>query len=155
VKFSDTISGSASLLLGLSVIAYARTFPPMPGQDIGPGRFPILIGIGLALLGIGLIASGRRSGGPAVQLDDWMRRPRMALNFGLVVAGLVFYAAAVDRLGFLITASIFLAGLMLAFGVKRTVIVPLAIGVTLAIHLCFYTLLRVPLPWGLLEGIAW
>jgi putative tricarboxylic transport membrane protein len=26
---------------------------------------------------------------------------------------------------------------------------------TLAIHFCFYRLLRVPLPWGWLQPIAW
>jgi putative tricarboxylic transport membrane protein len=39
--------------------------------------------------------------------------------------------------------------------VPRLRIVPLALIVTFAIHYAFYTLLRVPLPWGVLEGIAW
>jgi hypothetical protein len=29
------------------------------------------------------------------------------------------------------------------------------VAVTLGLHLAFYSLLRVPLPWGWLEGIAW
>jgi putative tricarboxylic transport membrane protein len=33
--------------------------------------------------------------------------------------------------------------------------VPLAIVVTLLIHYVFYKLLRVPLPWGLLQKVAW
>ena len=28
-------------------------------------------------------------------------------------------------------------------------------SVTLIIHYVFYKLLRVPLPWGLLQGVAW
>jgi len=97
----------------------------------------------------------RARGGSWVVLDDWMRRPRMGLNFVLVVADLVFYALAVDRLGFFITGFLFLCVLFLAFGVARKWIVPVAGAVTLLIHYGFYSLLRVPLPWGLLEGIAW
>ena len=33
--------------------------------------------------------------------------------------------------------------------------VPLALAVTLVIHYAFYKLLKVPLPWGVLQGIAW
>ena len=32
---------------------------------------------------------------------------------------------------------------------------PVAIVVTLVIHYAFYKLLQVPLPWGVLQGIAW
>ena len=31
----------------------------------------------------------------------------------------------------------------------------LALVLTLAIHYCFYKLLKVPLPWGVLQSIAW
>jgi len=31
----------------------------------------------------------------------------------------------------------------------------LAVLLTLLIHFVFYKLLRVPLPWGLLQGVAW
>jgi putative tricarboxylic transport membrane protein len=35
--------------------------------------------------------------------------------------------------------------------------VALAVGVaaTLVIHTCFYKLLKVPLPWGVLQRFAW
>jgi putative tricarboxylic transport membrane protein len=32
---------------------------------------------------------------------------------------------------------------------------PLALVIVLVIHYSFYTLLGVPLPWGLLEPLAW
>jgi putative tricarboxylic transport membrane protein len=57
--------------------------------------------------------------------------------------------------GFFITAFIFLGTLCFAFGVPRKHIMPIAIGVPFVIHYAFYTLLRVPLPWGLLERLAW
>jgi putative tricarboxylic transport membrane protein len=79
----------------------------------------------------------------------------MLLHFALVVGDVLFYALVVDRLGFLITAFVFLSVLFLAFEVERKWIAPIAVVVTLGIHYGFYTLLRVPLPWGVLGGIAW
>jgi putative tricarboxylic transport membrane protein len=83
------------------------------------------------------------------------RDPRRHLRIALVLVSVVFYALLLGRLGFLITATLLLSILFAAFGVRRARILPLAAVVTLAIHFAFYTLLRVPLPWGLLEGIAW
>jgi putative tricarboxylic transport membrane protein len=50
---------------------------------------------------------------------------------------------------------VFLAGLMTVFGVPPRWTLPLAVGVTIAVHYVFYSWLRVPLPWGVLEGMAW
>lgn len=156
MRLNDTLTGLLILAFGLAVAAYARTFPPMPGQPVGPSLFPTLIGLVLAMLGAGLAAAGlRHRGARPVEIDDWVRRPRIVINFLSVVAALVFYAVAVDRLGFFITGFAFLSVLMLTFGVRRVWIAPLAAAVTLAMHYAFYTLLRVPLPWGLLENLAW
>ncbi|MBI4624232.1 MAG: tripartite tricarboxylate transporter TctB family protein [Verrucomicrobia bacterium] len=156
MRLNDTLSGWLMLILGLTIVACALTFPPMPGQNIGPALFPQIIGGGLAFCGVALVRSGRRAGGPAwVEMDDWVGRPRMVFNFALVVGALVFYALAVDTLGFFITGFVFLAGLFFSFGVRRRWIAPVAAAVTLALHFGFYTLLRVPLPWGWLERFAW
>lgn len=156
MRLTDTLAGALTAAFGLAVIAYASTFPPMPGQPIGPGFFPIVVGVGLVMFGVGLAASGRRRGERfAVVLDDWTRKPRMVRSGLAVVAALVFYALAVDRLGFFVTSVTLLAALFAAFGVARRRILPIAVVVTFALHYAFYTLLRVPLPWGVLEGVAW
>lgn len=156
MKLGDAASGLLAAALGVAVVLHARTFPPMPGQPVGPSLFPILVGAGLIVAGAALTLVGlRRPAGPFVEIEPWARRPRMLANFALVIADLLFYALAVDRLGFLITAVLFLTVLFLAFGVGRARILPLAAAVTFVIHYGFYTLLRVPLPWGVLEEIAW
>jgi putative tricarboxylic transport membrane protein len=155
MKLHQALSGLLVLIGGLAVVAEARTFPSLTGQRVGPAFFPIIVGAGLALCGAALIASGRATGRAWVEAGDWVRRPRMVFNFVLVFLDLVFYAFAVGRLGFFITAVLFLSAAMLAFGVPRRRILPLALAVTFVIHYAFYTLLRVPLPWGVLEGIAW
>lgn len=155
MKLNPTLSGLLVLIVGLGVVVQARSFPPATGQSIGPAFFPSLVGAGLILCGLALIRSGRHRGEPWIEAGEWMRRPRMILNLLLVFADLVFYAVAVSSLGFFITAVVFLSVLMIAFKVPPIRVVPLALTVTLIIHYAFYTILRVPLPWGVLEGVAW
>jgi putative tricarboxylic transport membrane protein len=156
MRLSDTVSGLLILCFGIAVALYSRTFPSIPGQDVGPGLFPTIIGAGFTLCGAVLAFAGGRQGSAAfIQTAEWVRRPRMVFNFLLVIADLVFYVLVIDALGFLVTGFIFLSALLLAFGVTRKWIVPSGVIVTLAIHYGFYTLLHVPLPWGVLEGIAW
>jgi putative tricarboxylic transport membrane protein len=151
----DRIAGLVVCALGASVAIYAQTFPPMPGQRIGPSFFPTIVGLLLAALGVALVASPGR--GPAAEPATASPAPsaRMRANFAAVVAVLLFYALAVDWLGFFITGTAFLATLMLMFGVRGRWILPVSVAVTVALHYGFYTVLRVPLPWGLLDAIAW
>ena len=62
---------------------------------------------------------------------------------------------AAPALGFIVTGIVLLSVLMWAFGARPVLIVPVAVVATLLIHLAFYKLLKVPLPWGLLQPIAW
>lgn len=153
MTIGDATSGLLAALIGVAVVVEALTFPPMPGQPIGPAVFPSIVGAGLIVAGAVLIVTSmRRRTATADALRDGTRP---TLNFALVLVGLLFYAFAVNRLGFLLTAAVFLSVLFLAFGVRRARILPIAIAVTLVVHYAFYTLLRVPLPWGVLEGLAW
>jgi putative tricarboxylic transport membrane protein len=156
MRVSDVLSGLVAAIFGIALMVYSRTFPPMPGQSIGPGLFPSIIGIGLIAFGVSLAVSARkRSDARWLAFDEWIDRPRMVLNFALVIADLIFYAMAVNHLGFFLTASIFVSVLWFTFGVSRRLIVPMAVVVTIVVHYMFYSVLRVPLPWGLLGGIAW
>ena len=85
----------------------------------------------------------------------WARAPRQRLGFAVLVGVNVFYLLAIDRLGFVLTGTVYLAALMWVLRVRASRIVPLALVLTLLIHYAFYKLLRVPLPWGVLQPIAW
>src|SRR5690606_42012505 len=119
------------------------------GQNIGPGLFPTIIGLGLGALGLLLIAGGRGTddAGPWVRLDDWVNRTLPRRSLAVVPAALVGWILIVYPAGFLIASVLMLAVLMIAFGARRRLILPVSIVVTLAAHYAFYSLLRVPLPW--------
>ena len=154
MKISDLLAGLLSVGAGLLIAGYASTFPPMPGQPVGPGLFPTVVGCGFILFGAALAVAGRGSR-PLLVVEPWAARPRAIGSFALVVGVLLFYAATVHALGFFVTAFLGLAVLFFAFGVRPAWIAPIAVLVTAVIHYGFYTLLRVPLPWGVLEGVAW
>jgi putative tricarboxylic transport membrane protein len=155
MNLSDRLSGLLAVCLGLSVVLLTRTFPPMPGQSIGPALFPSLTGAGLVAFGAWMVVADRAAGGGWLRFDDWVRRPRMVANLVLVVVALVVYALVLPVVGFFVTSAVFLTTLMVTFGAPARRALPVAVVVTMAIHYAFYSLLRVPLPWGLLEAVAW
>jgi putative tricarboxylic transport membrane protein len=160
MKINDAIWGALLLLLSVAILIHIQNFPNIPGQNVGPSLFPGFIAVGLATCAIALIATGvaaRRRGEPApwAGTEPWMRSPRHILALALVIGVNVFYILLVEVLGFIPTGVIYLAALFAAFGVRTRWILPLALIITLVIHYSFYKLLRVPLPWGLLERLAW
>ncbi|MEP6657796.1 MAG: tripartite tricarboxylate transporter TctB family protein, partial [Betaproteobacteria bacterium] len=161
MKLDDTVWGALLLLLAVTIVVHVQGFPPMPGQRVGPALFPGLVASGVGVCALLLVYSGlrqRKTSGPTiawVRFAPWTRSHRHVIAFLVVIAVNVFYIAAVDRLGFVLTGTVYLAALFAVFGVRGRWIVPLAILVTLVIHSMFYKLLRVPLPWGLLQGVAW
>ena len=127
----------------------------MPGQHFGPALFPGLLGIGLAACGALLVVRGARAGGaPWVALAPWTRRARPVAGFVSVLAGLALYVVLAEPLGFHLTGFLLVLAWTLVFGARPALAVPVAIAAPILIHLAFYKLLRVPLPWGVLERFA-
>jgi putative tricarboxylic transport membrane protein len=164
MQLSDRVTGAFMVALG-GLAAYGGSrLSPVPGQQIGPNVFPLVVGIGLAICG-GMIAFGvgrhyeeeaeadlakitgqipadaGGADGPA-----WWR----GLKALVPPALLLFYVLAVDRLGFLPTAAVMVLITSLALGARLRLAIPMAIGAPLLVNLIFSKLLRVPLPSGLL-----
>jgi len=83
-----------------------------------------------------------------------VRRPRAAAGVASVLGGLLFYIFAVDTLGFHVTAILLLLVWSRLLRASWALALPMAVGATVLIHLAFYKLLKVPLPWGVLERFA-
>ncbi|MGE5792464.1 MAG: tripartite tricarboxylate transporter TctB family protein, partial [Bacteroidota bacterium] len=79
----------------------------------------------------------------------------LVTNFLAICAVLVLYIVAAAPLGFIPTATICLVALFLKLRVRVLPAIVVAIVATLLIHTLFYKLLRVPLPWGVLEPVLW
>lgn len=161
MKLNDAVWGALLLLLSAALLVHVQSFPKIPGQQVGPALFPGLIAVGLAVCAVLLVIKGlaaRRAVDdpePWVELDDWTSEGRYILAFVLTIGVNVFYILAVDWLGFLIVGTIYLSVLFAVYGVTLKWVVPIAIVVTLVIHYAFYKLLKVPLPWGLLQGFTY
>jgi putative tricarboxylic transport membrane protein len=67
---------------------------------------------------------------------------------------LIFYVLAADVLGFYVTAFLIQVMWMRLLGASWRVTLPVALIATVVIHLSFYKLLRIPLPWGMFERFA-
>ena len=161
MKINDAVWGALFALLGAAILWHVQGFPRIPGQNVGPGLFPGALAVAMLVCGAILIATGlkaRRGAGTTFRwavAPEWLRSQRHVVAFLVLVASNVFYLLVVDRLGFLLTAFVYLAALMWVLRVRLAVAVPVAFIMALAIHYAFYKLLRVPLPWGVLQGIAW
>ena len=90
-----------------------------------------------------------------VQWPEWFAsRPHVTALVVLIGVN-ALYLAAVDRLGFILTGVVYVAALMVALRVSPLRAIVIATLCTIGIHYAFYKLLKVPLPWGVLQGIAW
>lgn len=154
MKFNDAILGGVFLALSIAVLVHIQGFPNIPGQKIGPGAFPGLIAVILACCSVALIWRGVRDRTPLVAVGAWLSSPRHIRNFLVVVGAMVFYILAADALGFLICGAIILLALFLTLRVRPPLALVLAAILPIVIHVIFYKLLRVPLPWGVLP-VLW
>ncbi len=157
MKINEALIGLILGIFSIFVFLTAQTFPVIPGQDFGAALFPKLIGAGLLLCSILLVIQGirnRKTSAP-MAMPAWLRHKPSVLRFLMIPASLVFYFEFADTLGFLVTAVILLFALFLVFKVRWPVAVAVALLGALVIHFMFYSILMVPLPWGVLETVAW
>ena len=143
---SNRISGGVLMALGAAAAWGGSRLPPVPGQDVGPAAFPMVIGFGLILCGA-LIALDI---GESFEVDDKPTplNPRVLVPPGLIL----FYVLAANTLGFLLTAAAMVLCAALALGARPRLALAMAVIAPPLIHLAFYKLLRVPLPAGILPA---
>jgi putative tricarboxylic transport membrane protein len=131
----DRRVGLAIAALAVAVGWTARAFPDVPGQKLGASTLPLIVAGGLLACGLLLMLRGRRAPhgpapGPAGEADE-----RTAPALG-ILAAIGLYLAGADALGYLV-------------GVRWPRAIAGSVVAALAVHLAFYKLLKVPLPWGL------
>ncbi|MBU6272038.1 MAG: tripartite tricarboxylate transporter TctB family protein [Betaproteobacteria bacterium] len=170
MKVSDRTSGALLLALGAITCWGAYQLAPVPGQQIGPGVFPTVIGVGLMLCGVLILVgvgrsfeederivaseTGELAEASAASPGNASADGTGAWKAVLPPAMLFFYYFASERLGFWLTATLMVLVLARAQGARWRGSLLLALLAPPLVHLVFYKLLRVPLPAGLL-GLPW
>jgi putative tricarboxylic transport membrane protein len=155
MRVNDAISGAVLIIFAVAMGYLTLFFPPFPGQKYGPSLFPRLMALGLVICGALLIVRGlkaRAAGDVWAVRPDWMRDGRSVISFLLMLGAILFYIFAAEPLGFLITAAIILVTLFLWLQVKPLLALPLALAATWIVHWFFTSLMRVPLPRGILTN---
>jgi putative tricarboxylic transport membrane protein len=158
MRINDLVLGLASLGLGAGVIVMAAGFPSPPQQAFGPALFPTLLGAGLVACGLTFVIQWVTAGRHrrAFTLPPWADSVSATANVAGLLGAPVFYILTVEWLGFVLSAFVCLAVLLMLF--HRRILVALVAAAIVAplLHLIFTKLLLVPLPLGqLVQSIAW
>ena len=158
MHLSDRVTGAVVAGLGALAVYGGTQQPNVPGQDVGPAVFPMVVGSGMLACGIAIaLGIGRSFETPEEVVPGappeaaWHHRLHGLLAL-LPPAVLIFYVLAAERLGFLITGGLVVLVTALAMGARVRLALPLAILAPIGVHLAFAKLLRVPLPDGLLAA---
>ncbi|MCX2525309.1 tripartite tricarboxylate transporter TctB family protein [Larsenimonas rhizosphaerae] len=150
---NDLMSGLMLAGLGALVFARATTFPALAGMAYGPGLFPSIAAVGLMICGALLTITGVRKRSVRVTRKPLDRRAsgRIALLL-LTVLG---YGLLLEPLGFHPASILAVTSAACIFGLPLLRALLLAVLLTVLVHAVFYSLMHVPLPWGVLTPIAW
>jgi putative tricarboxylic transport membrane protein len=119
--------------------------------------FPLVIGCCLALGGGTLALDGwqRRLSEPLIALADWGRSPRHLINLALTVGCLLAFAFFVRQIGFAVLTFFTVAILLWRFGQPAWRAALIALVAAAGLQILFVSLMRVPLPPGILLGLVY
>jgi putative tricarboxylic transport membrane protein len=150
MTLNDRIIGLAAIAGGAAMIWGTLGFRDVPGQLYGSAFFPQIVGSVLMLTGAALILTAPR-GQPLVQLSPLLRG-QAAARCAAVVAAVVGWLWLAPQAGFLLSTGALIAGLALVAGARVVPAVLTAVAMAAVLFVVFGSLLRVPLPRGLIEG---
>jgi putative tricarboxylic transport membrane protein len=161
---ADRLTGTFMIVLGALAAWAGSRLPPVPGQQIGPEVFPVVVGLGLVLCGVLIVAGVGHKFEEEAEADLAKITSEFEADIGAPIEPtgwrralvlvppllLLFYYLAVERLGFLPTAGLIVLAASRALGGSWRIAVPMALAAPLFVNLVFVKLLRVPLASGFL-----
>lgn len=160
--YNDVVLGIA--LFAISVFVLAWLIPvgidsPATIRDpaLAPAFWPRIIMVGMTALGVIILLQGlnriRLLRAAGVELEP--HEPNIAGNLKTAIAavGLFIFTWSMNWGGIVVPSMAALALYMLLLGERRlTVIIPVSIGVPLALYLFFLKVALVPMPLGIFES---
>jgi len=141
----DRVAGAVLLVVAIAAWWLSYGYTSGFGQALGPGVFPRLVCVPLALLSLYLM------GRPGVN-QRWPERAALIRQL-VLLALLMVYAGLVEPLGFLPTALLTVILMIRLFGAQWRQALPFGLLLTLSLYLLFEFALGMPLPD--MPGLEW
>jgi putative tricarboxylic transport membrane protein len=142
----DSALGVVFALGGAAILQQALTMQSLPGMNVGPGLFPSIVGGGIAVMGVALTIQGW-----IVRVTPEEEVPPLVTWFAVgIVASLAASILAMPYLGFLVAGTLFAVAVVLMSGGKWLSAIIFSPIAAAAIYFTFTSIMRVPLPRGLL-----
>ncbi len=138
----DILAGVVFVVFGVGFAVGATSYDVGSLLRMGPGFFPLVLGIILAILGLVIVAQGMLERG---EVEPIGAVPWRAV--ALILGAIVFFGATVRGLG--VAPSMFVSALVAGLAGHRTGIVlpvAIAVGLTIAGVLIFVVALQLRLP---------
>ncbi|MEU4574441.1 tripartite tricarboxylate transporter TctB family protein [Nonomuraea sp. ATR24] len=151
--------GLALVVLGLGVFVVVGTLDVSAAASqlgLGPRFFPMLVGGAMVLIGLFYVADVLRGGrgDPEESEDVDPDAPADWRSVGLVSGVFLGFAAVLDLLGWIISASLLFFGLSVVLGAAhRLRAAGIAVILAVTTYLLFVKGLGVTLPAGVLRGV--
>lgn len=157
MKISDRLAGLFLLVFASAILFEASGFPLIPGQSVGSGLLPSIVAVGLMVCALILIVNDLvAKPRPALaEVGDWISDPRRLIRMGIVLLGTALFIPFLDVIGFPVLSIAVLLAFLLSLRVDLLTSVLVSVTASLAIHTLFSKVFLVPLPWGILQSIAW
>jgi hypothetical protein len=146
---TETAAGGVVTAIGVLMLLQSLRFAYFLEGVPGPGFLPRWIAIALIGTGLVLTVKGLR---PAVVLEEAIQWPdaagwkRVALMLGALAVALIL----LDKLGFMVVTTAFMAVLIFGLGVRSwRMLVSVPLVAAIGLYVVFAVWLRVPLPKGI------
>lgn len=153
MRLNDRALGVLTIGLGGLLAMASLRLPGVPGQELGAGFYPALLGVAAVLAGLLLVLSGLRQEGEALlQLPGWIHDGWAVTNVAVLVLAIGLFAAFAVPVGFIPFAIAIMLAVQLRMGIAPPRAALIALLGAIGFHLLFNKVLRVPLPPGVLEG---
>lgn len=156
VSLPDLVLALSVTLLGIAFWLGSAQIPFGINAVVGPRLFPLIVSVGLTVLGTLLTINTLRGdrAEPATEEDTDPNAPVNHAATNIILGGFLLGTLLLQPLGFVVGTAVMYFSVAYAFGERRLgLIAVIALSVALVTYLAFTRGLGLTLPAGLLKGI--
>ena len=150
MQLNDRLIGALAICGGVAVIVGTLGFRELPGQQFGSAFFPQVVGVAFIMTGLAMLAT--RAEGPRLRVSDLLRGKAKWQTAAALMAAIGWVIAS-PYLGFVATTLLMIWVLIVVAGGRVIPAGITALILALLLFLVFGVLLRVPLPFGVIERL--